>query len=62
MVLCSGLIWRVAIVAKQRVPTAKPARLGCDLSGFPEPTMVGFCNLVGVGIGLFSKNWQIDFQ
>ena len=31
---------------------------GCDnwvLSGSPEPTMVGFCDLVGVGIGSVSK-------
>ena len=27
MVLCSALKWRVAIVAKQRAPMAKPARV-----------------------------------
>ena len=58
LVLCSGLKWKFAIVAKQRAPIAKPARLGCDhwaLSGSLEPTMVGFRDLVGVGIGPFSK-------
>ena len=32
--------------------------LGCDhwaLSGSPEPTMIGFCDLVGVGIGPVPK-------
>ena len=36
--------------------------LGCDhcvLSGAPEPTMVGFHNLVGVGIGTFSKKLAV---
>ena len=44
LVLCSALKWRVAIVAKRRVPIDPWA-----LSGFPEPTIVGFCDVVGVG-------------
>jgi hypothetical protein len=44
--------WRVAIVAKRREPMAKTARS-------PEPTMVGFCDLVGVGTGPVSKKLAV---
>jgi hypothetical protein len=42
LVLCSALKWRTAIVAKQKAPTAKPARVyPLALSGSHGSTMVG---------------------
>jgi hypothetical protein len=38
--------------------------LGCNdwaLFGSPELTMVGFCNLVGVGIGPLSKKLAVKY-
>ena len=32
------------------------------LPGSPEPTMVGFCNLVGVGIGPVSKKLAVKWR
>ena len=56
LVLCSALKWRAAIVPKEE--RRQHNLLGCDywaLSRSPEPTIVGFRDLVGVGICPFSK-------
>jgi hypothetical protein len=41
---------------------AKPGFGHWALSGSPEATMAGFCNLVGVSIGPHLKNWLLSWK
>ena len=63
LVLFSVLKWRVVIVAKKGLQWQNLLR--CDnwlVAGTSEPNMVGFCDLIEVGIGPLSKKMAIkDF-